>query len=93
MSHRVFAYLKVPADHQDSVAKRAREYAGQVRGEAGNLRFEITTNRTGEFFFWEEFLDEAAFDTHAASEHVANWRAFYEPFMIERRLETVQPIA
>jgi quinol monooxygenase YgiN len=93
MSHRVFAYLKVPADHQGSLAKRAREYAKEVRREAGNLRFEITTNGAGEFFFWEEFRDEASFATHTASGHVANWRAFYEPFMIERRLETVQPIA
>ncbi|MBT3886857.1 MAG: antibiotic biosynthesis monooxygenase [Rhodospirillaceae bacterium] len=93
MSHRVFAYLKVPTDHQDSVASRAREYADTVRGEAGNLRFEITSNGAGESFFWEEFLDEAAFDAHTASEHVADWRTFYEPFMIERRLETVQPIA
>lgn len=93
MSHRVFAYLKVPADHQDSVASRAREYAQMVRRETGNLRFEITSNGAGEFFFWEEFRDEASFESHAASEHVANWRAYYEPFMIERRLETVLTIA
>jgi quinol monooxygenase YgiN len=93
MSHAVFAYLKVLADHQDSVAKRAREYAEEVRREAGNLRFEITSNGAGEFFFWEEFRGEAAYEAHAASQHVATWRAFYEPFMIERRLENVVSIA
>jgi quinol monooxygenase YgiN len=93
VSHAVFAYLKVPKDRQDSVAMRARDYARQVRGEAGNLRFEIATNGIGEFFFWEEFQDAAAFDSHAGSDHVAEWRAFYEPFMIERRLESVEPVA
>ena len=83
----------MPADHQDSVASRATGYAQMACGEAGNLRFEITSNGADEFFFWEEFLDEAAFDAHATSEHVAVWWAFYGPFMIERRLETVQPIA
>ena len=93
MSHAIFAYLKVPRDHQDRVAARARDYGVEVRQEAGNLRFEIATNGAGEFFFWEEFDDRTAFETHAASHHVADWRAFYEPFMIERRLEQIEPVA
>ena len=89
MTHAVFAYLKLPREHQDSAVAQARAYAREVRGEAGNLRFEIGTNGAGGFFFWEATQDEAAFEVHAALHHVAGWRAFYEPFMIERRLEEI----
>ncbi len=85
----IFAYLKVPPDRQAEVSARARDYAALVRQEPGNLSFEVATNGRGEFFFWEAFDDGDAFESHRNSNHVAEWRAFYEPFMIERRIEEV----
>jgi len=93
MTCSVFAYLKVPADRQTDVSARVGEYAARVRLEPGNVSFEVATNGRGEFFFWEAFQDSSAFETHGNSVHVAEWRAYYEPFMIDRRIEEVSRLA
>lgn len=86
------AYLKVPLDKQGEVALAACDYAAQVRQEEGNISFEVATNGRGEFFFWEKFKDESAFEVHKETEHLKNWRNFYEPFLIERKLEILKAL-
>lgn len=86
----VHAYLKTPIDRQDAVESFVRTYASHVKGEEGNISFEIATNGNGDFYFWEKFENEAAFEVHKKTEHFKNWRNFYEPFLIDRNLEVLQ---
>jgi len=62
---------------EEEVAGLLRELTAAVRREPGNLRFDPYTQaaRPAEFFVFESYRDEAAFQAHLAAEHGARFNA------------------
>ena len=62
---------------EEKVAGLLLELTAAVRREPGNLRFDPYTQaaRPAEFFVFEAYRDEAAFQAHLAAEHGARFNA------------------
>ncbi|MCU1635839.1 MAG: antibiotic biosynthesis monooxygenase [Cryobacterium sp.] len=61
----------------DEVASLIRDLTVSVRQEPGNLAFAAHRKESDplEFFVYEEYQDEAAFQTHLAADHGARFNA------------------
>ncbi|MHB1132838.1 MAG: putative quinol monooxygenase [Chloroflexota bacterium] len=60
-------------DRGDEVAEFLRHLARQVRQESGNLRYDVCryADDPSRFLVFEEYVDQAAFDSHMAAPHLA----------------------
>jgi autoinducer 2-degrading protein len=56
-----------------------------VRDEPGCLRFDVLQDNADEnhFFFYEVYRDEAAFQAHGQTPHLARWRKASEEVLSE----------
>ena len=73
----LYARFTARAGCEEKVAGLLRELTAAVRREPGNLRFDPYTQaaRPAEFFVFESYRDEAAFQAHLAAEHGARFNA------------------
>jgi autoinducer 2-degrading protein len=70
--------LQVKPDKRDQFLAAAEDDStSSVRDEPGCLRFDVLHDQAdpNHFFFYEVYLDEAAFNAHSTMPHYARWRA------------------
>ncbi|TXY29366.1 antibiotic biosynthesis monooxygenase [Vibrio mimicus] len=65
------ATLHAKADHKQAVLQLAQGMLAPTRQEPGCVRYELFEQQAteGVFLFQEQFVDQAAFDSHCKSEH------------------------
>ncbi len=70
---------------EQRVAELVRELTRWVRQEPGNLRFDPYTQvaRPAEFFVFEVYRDEAAFQAHLGADHGARFNAELADLILE----------
>ncbi|WP_298227687.1 putative quinol monooxygenase [Gryllotalpicola sp.] len=73
----LYAEFTALSGHEEEVSALLARLAHDVRAEPGNVAFVPTRRpgRDGDFFVWEEYADQAAFQAHIGSAHS---RAFNE---------------
>jgi len=69
----IVARVKVKEGQEKAFIEIASKLVTATRAEEGNLFYTLyqSTENPLEFIFYEEYKDDAAFDTHAASAHFA----------------------
>ncbi|MCL2011390.1 MAG: antibiotic biosynthesis monooxygenase [Cystobacterineae bacterium] len=67
----IVARLAVKAGKEKAFLKVGSELVAATRAEEGNLFYTLyqSAENPTEFIFYEEYKDEAAFETHGASAH------------------------
>jgi autoinducer 2-degrading protein len=78
--------LKVkPAMRDRFLAAAEDDSVCSVRDEPGCLRFDVLQDNADadHFFFYEVYLDEAAFQAHSQAPHFARWRAEAAEVLVE----------
>ena len=73
----LYARFTARAGHEQRVAELLRGLTLHVRQEPGNLRFDAYTQaaRPAEFFVFEVYRDEAAFQAHLGADYGARFNA------------------
>lgn len=73
MSYVVAAVWTAKEGNSDAVAAAIAELIAPSRAEPGNLVYEPHRDPADPdvFFFYERYVDQAAYEAHAASEHFA----------------------
>lgn len=66
-----------PRKREEFLVAAAENSAASVRDEPGCLRFDVVQDRDDpdHFFFYEVYVDEAAFEVHRSTPHFPRWRA------------------
>jgi len=69
----IVARLSVKAGQEKAFLEVAAKLVAATRAEAGNLFYTLyqSAENPTAFIFYEEYKDDAAFDTHASSAHFA----------------------
>lgn len=80
----LYAEFRAVPGAGDAVASLVAGYRADVTAEPGNLRFDAhrLADDRDRFFVYEEYLDQAAFDAHVASEHCARFNAAFAPLVV-----------
>jgi quinol monooxygenase YgiN len=82
---------------EQRVAELLRDLTRSVRQEPGNLRFDPYTQvaRPAEFFVFEVYRDEAAFQAHLGADHGARFNAALADLILEDAsvLSWLHPVA
>jgi quinol monooxygenase YgiN len=62
---------RIKAGHEEETAALLRKMVAPTRAEAGNLMYLVHRSPTepGQFFFYEQYTDQAALDAHRAAPH------------------------
>jgi quinol monooxygenase YgiN len=95
----IFLYAEFTAKegHGDAVAALVRAYGAQVGAEPGNVRFDAhrLADDANRFFVYEEYADEAAFQTHVATAHCAAFNEAFAPLVVggASQLTMLEPVA
>jgi|SRR6478735_903126 autoinducer 2-degrading protein len=74
----LFVSLRVKPDQRETFLSAAEDDSiCSVRDEPGCLRFDVLQDPADEnhFFFYEVYVDDAAFTAHTQAPHYARWRA------------------
>ncbi len=80
---RVFARLKSKPGNEAAIREAMQQLVTATRQESGVLFYELfETLEGGEFLVNEEYKDQAAFDSHLASEHLQHTVAFCTPMLV-----------
>lgn len=77
----LYAQFQAHEGRGDAVAELLAGYGRDVSAEPGNLRFDahrLVENRDS-FFVYEEYVDEAAFQSHIATPHCAAFNEALAP--------------
>lgn len=79
------ATLHAKADHKQTVRQLAQEMLAPTRQEPGCMRYELFEQQAteGVFLFQEQFVDQAAFDSHCQSEHFKKFIAALDGLLAE----------
>ena len=77
----VVTHVDVPGIHRDKVMPALDALAQHSRKEAGNLRFDVSyqKTRTNHFTVMETWKDQAANDTHELTPHTREFRNVLTP--------------
>ena len=93
----LYARFTARPGREEQVAGLLRELAAAVRREPGNLRFDPYTQvaRPAEFFVFEVYRDEAAFQAHLGADHGARFNAALADLILEDAsvLSWLHPVA
>ena len=76
-------FESLPGEHTQ-VARLISDFAELVTHEDGNLQFEVhaVAESLGRFFVYERYRDEAAFESHLASSHGAEFNRRLGPLIV-----------
>ncbi len=77
----VFVRLQGRAGHEEALATAIRTVVAASRLEAGCLSIEGFRAADGLFFIHSRWVDEAAFELHAALPHTVHFLASVEPLV------------
>ncbi len=90
--------VDVKPEHRDAFVTAAGEHARRARqNEPGTIRFDVITDETdpNRLYYYEVYVDKAAFDAHAKGESIVTFRAETQGWSngttIVRRGETTYP--
>ncbi len=90
--------IDVKPEHRDPFVAAAGEHARRARrNEPGTIRFDVIADGSdpNRLYYYEAYLDKAAFDAHATGESIATFRAETQGWSngptIVRRGETTYP--
>ena len=77
----VVTHVDVPGNQRDKIMPALDALAAQSRKEAGNLRFDVSyqKTRTNHFTVMEAWKDQAANDTHELAPHTREFRNVLTP--------------
>lgn len=80
---------------EEECKRICREVTEQSRKEPGCLQYVIhqSTENPLSIAFYEQYVDQAAFDAHRASPHFARYRADIDPLVVSRAPELFVPIS
>lgn len=76
---------RVKPEHRDDwIAAATRDARGSVENEPGCLRFDIVQDGEdpNRFYFYEVYIDEAAFKAHLQQPHYLRWREEAKDFYL-----------
>lgn len=81
MKTKVIARIYIRAEFIESFKKQAAEIVQKTRKEPGCLFYSLfqEVSSPGEFLFYEEYVDRAAYDIHSNSEHLNGFRVSTRP--------------
>jgi len=76
-AYAIVAEIRAKPGKEEELRQATLPLVAKVRAEPGNILYFLHENREqpGHFTFYEIFPDEAAFNTHNATEHVQTWFA------------------
>jgi quinol monooxygenase YgiN len=95
MEFVVIAQYKVRPGEEDRVEAALRNMQAPSRAEPGNLDYRVLHDpqQRGMFVLYERYADEAAFQAHLATGHVATWlKGQVLPFLDERTRLDLAPL-
>lgn len=80
----LYAEFTAHASARSEVAELISAYAEAVRQEPGNVVFDVYTRADApdQFFVFEVYRDQAAFDSHLAAEKGATFNDALEPLIV-----------
>lgn len=80
----LYAQFTAEEGQGDAVAALLRGYGDDVSAEPGNVRFDAHRLEADpqSFFVYEEYVDEAAFQAHLATEHCAAFNQAFAPHVV-----------
>jgi quinol monooxygenase YgiN len=80
----LYAQFTAKEGQGDTVAALLRGYGDDVSAEPGNVRFDAhrLADDPQSFFVYEEYVDEAAFQAHVATEHCATFNDAFAPHVV-----------
>jgi len=87
----LYATFTARAGNMETVAALLADYAEKVRAEPGNVLFEAShlVETPEAFFVYEEYRDEAAFQTHLAAPYGAVFNAALTTLIVEPKSRLV----
>lgn len=93
----LYAQFRAIEGQGDTVAVLLADYGRDVSAEPGNLRFDahrIADDRAN-FFVYEEYADDAAFQSHIATPHCADFNEALAPLVVGggSTLTWLEPVA
>jgi len=86
--HVIHAPLPVKPERVDDFIEAVRlDALGSVRNEPGCLRFDVYQNldRPSELYLYEVYVNQAAFEYHTKTPHIAKWRETVEEWYAGER--------
>jgi quinol monooxygenase YgiN len=95
MEFVVIVRYKARAGAESQVEAALKEMRKPSRAEPGNLDYQVMRDpgQPGVFVLYERYADEAAFQAHLATGHVATWlRGQVLPFLEERTRFDLVPL-
>lgn len=76
--YAIFVSVKIKPDKLDQFLEVIEDDSiCSVRDEPGCLRFDVLQDTTDplQYYFYEVYVDEAGFQAHTQTPHLARWRA------------------
>lgn len=77
MPKTLYAEFTVTPGNERRVTEMMRELTAQVRGEPGNLSFDVYTEEANpnRYFVFEVYKDDAAFEAHISADYGTRFNA------------------
>ena len=96
--YAIFVSVKIKPDKVDQFLKVIEDDSiCSVRDEPGCVRFDVLQDTSDplQYYFYEVYVDEAGFEAHTKTPHLARWREAAKECLVEPsvaiRTETVFP--